>query len=694
LAYIDQAETEAGIGMTEEELQTTVRSYITDAIQYIDDDISPIRAESTKYYKGDPFGNEVDGRSQVVSRDVRDSVQAVLPSMMRVFFGSEKVVEFVPRSGEDIAMAEQATDYLNYVIQQDNEAVAIFYSVFKDALMNKGGFVKWWWDDSIEVHTHTFENLDEGALGLILQEDGVEAVSVEARPAPGVNEQQAQMMQAQGMPVPQIYDVEIKRQRKRNRVKIETMPPEEFLVDAAATSLDDATIVGHRTMATVSSLVALGYDRKMLEEHLSDEVAFTGTDEYWARYNDRASMSPLSAYERRRVLYVEAWCYIDYDGDGIAELRRICTVGDGYKVVNNESADEIPFAMFACDPEPHVFFGSDLADLTKDIQKIKSAVLRGMLDSLSFALYPRTGVVEGMVDIDDVLNPEVGSIIRMRQPGMVQQLDVPFLGKEAFPMVSYLDDMKESRTGQTAASQGLDPDVLQSTTRAAVTATIRGAEQHLEMMARLFAENGFKRLFKGLLRLIITHQDRERVVRLRNEWVPVDPRVWDSSMDCTVNVGLGSGMTDERLAVLNQVVARQTEALEKLGPDNPLVGLGNIRNTLAKMLEISGYKDTDQFFKPLPVDWTPPPPEPPPPTPEELLAQAQMADIQARTSIDQQKLALDSQKLELDAVKQQQLDDRETARISGDLALREFNLEETFQSKVDLEILKKSLEDE
>jgi hypothetical protein len=420
---------------------------------------------------------------------------------------------------------------------------------------------------------------------------------------------------------------------------------------------------------------------------LSDEVAFTGTDEYWARYNDRTSNSPLSAYERRRVLYVEAWCYVDYDGDGIAELRRVCTIGDGYKVVNNEPADEIPFAMFACDPEPHVFFGSDLADLTKDIQRIKSAVLRGMLDSLSFALYPRTGVVEGMVDIDDVLNPEVGSIIRMRQPGMVQQLDVPFLGKEAFPMVAYLDDMKESRTGQTAASQGLDPDVLQSTTRAAVTATIRGAEQHLEMMARLFAEDGFKRLFKGLLRLIITHQDRERVVRLRNEWVPVDPRVWDSSMDCTVNVGLGSGMTDERLAVLNQVVARQTEALEKLGPDNPLVGLGNIRNTLAKMLEISGYKDTDQFFKPLPIDWQPPPPEPPPPTPEELLAQAQMADIQARTAIDQQKL-------EVDVMKARQLDERESVRIAGDIAIREFQAEEKFDNEVDLEILKKRLEDD
>lgn len=169
-----------------------------------------------------------------------------------------------------------------------------------------------------------------------------------------------------------------------------------------------------------------------------------------------------------------------------------------------------------------------------------------MLDSLAFALYPRTGVVEGMVDIDDVLNPEVGSVIRMRQPGMVQQLDVPFLGKEAFPMVQYLDQMKTERTGQSAASQGLDPDVLQSTTRAGVMATIKGAEQHTEMIARLFAEMGFKPLFKGLLKLIIEHQDQERMVRLRNEWVPVDPRVWDATMDVSVNVGMGAGQVDEK----------------------------------------------------------------------------------------------------------------------------------------------------
>ena len=683
MAYIDEAETEAGVGMDEDELQTVVSAYISDAIQYIDDDISPVRAESTRYYRGDPFGNEVEGRSQVVSRDVRDSVQAVLPSMMRVFFGSEKVVEFVPRTESDVAMAEQATDYLNYILRQDNDAISIFYSVFKDALMNKGGFVKWWWDDSVEVHTHSFEGLDEGSLGLLLEEDGVEAVSVESVPAPGITDEQIAMMEAQGMPVPQIYNVEIKRRRKKNQVRVETMPPEEFFVDAAATSLDDAMVVGHRTMSTVSDLVALGYDRDMLEEYLSDEFAFTDSDEYLARYAGTEIPDPVSAYERRRVLYVEAWCYVDYDGDGIAELRRVCTVGNNYTVVNNEPADTIPFTMFSCDPEPHVFFGSDIADMTKDIQRVKSAVLRGMLDSLSFALYPRTGVVEGMVDIDDVLNPEVGSIIRMRQPGMVQQLNVPFLGKEAFPMMQYLDAMKESRTGQTAASQGLDPDVLQSTTRAAVTATIKGAEQHLEMMARLFADS-FKRMFKGMLRLVVTHQDRERMVRLRDQWVPIDPRVWDSTMDCSVNVGLGSGATDERLMVLNQVASRQQEAMEKLGPNNPLVGLGQIRNTLAKMLEISGYPDSTQFFKQIPLDYQPPPPPPPKPSPEELLAQAQMADIQARTAIDQQKL-------QLDAMKQQQLDERESARIAGDLAIREFQAEEKFQNDVDMEVLKANL---
>ena len=266
---------------------------------------------------------------------------------------------------------------------------------------------------------------------------------------------------------------------------------------------------------------------------------------------------------------------------------------------------------------------------------------------------------------------------------MVQQLNVPFLGREAFPMMEYLDGMKASRTGVSGASQGLDPDVLQSTTRAAVSATMRGAEQRLEMIARLFAETGFKPLFKGLLRLIIENQDQERMVRLRNQWTPIDPRVWDATMDVSTNVGLGSGMTDERLATLAQVAAKQQEIMQQMGPNNPLVGLGQIRNTLAKMLEINGFKDSNQFFNPLPIDYQPPPPPPPQPTPQEQLMQVQMADIQARTAIDQQKLQLDATKAEM-------LNERETTRIAGDLALRE----KKFEDDVDLEIVRGAIKEE
>ena len=184
-----------------------------------------------------------------------------------------------------------------------------------------------------------------------------------------------------------------------------------------------------------------------------------------------------------------------------------------------------------------------------------------------------------------------------------------------------------------------------------MNATVKGAEQRLELMARMFA-SGFKRMMRGILKVVITHQDRERMIRLRNEWVPVDPRVWDSNMDCTVNVGLGQ-----------------------------------FRNTLAKMLEVSGYADTNQFFKPVPFDYEPPQSEEPAkPTPEEMLLQAQMTDIQVRAQIEEQKI-------QLATVKQQQLDERESARIAGDLAIREFQAEEKFQNDVDLELLKASLQD-
>jgi hypothetical protein len=292
----------------------------------------------------------------------------------------------------------------------------------------------------------------------------------------------------------------------------------------------------------------------------------------------------------RKVLYVENYIRVDYDGDGIAELRKICTAGDGNKILNNEPIDMAPFATFCPDPEPHDFFGISVADTVMDIQRIKSVIMRNTLDSLAMSIHPRVAVTEGMVNLDDVMNTEVGSIIRQRQAGQVQPLSMPFVGREAFPVLQYMDQVKEARTGISKASQGLDANVLQSTTASAVAATVSAAQQHIELIARVFAETGMKDLFKIVLHLITTHQDAPRMVRLRNEFVPIDPRVWNSNMDVSINVALGRGTDAERMMMLRQIGEMQKDAMKTMGPQNPLTDITKLSNTLKAMTELAGFQ--------------------------------------------------------------------------------------------------------
>lgn len=615
-------------------LSVILRAEIEDAVDFIETDIGQERAESTKYYRGEKLGNEEDGRSQVVSRDVRDAVQSILPSLIRVFFGSDRAVEYVPANEEDVPMAEQATDYVNHVIQQDNPGFSVFYSAFKDALYNKVGVIKYWHDESVEVTYHHFTGLNDVALGALVNEPGVEVIGLES----GINE------------AGQVHDVRIRRVRRTPRIRIQAVPPEEFLIDRRARSLDEARYVGHRTYMAKADLVALGYPESLVDEHLGDQDAFTDSEEVYERHRYTIDPNTKNPWERR-ALYVESYMRVDVDGDGIAELRRFCTLGEGYEIVNGdglgEPVSDIGFAAFCPDPEPHLFIGQDIADQTKDLQRINTAVWRNTLDSLAMSIFPRTAFVEGMVNQDDVMNTEIGAAIRMRQPGMVTPFALPFVGAPALDLLDRLKAMKDERVG--VHNLALEADALQSTTKAAVNAQVDAARQRLELIARVFAETGMKRLFRGLLKLVTTHQDQPRMVRLRNTWVQVDPRVWNANMDVTVNVGLGHGLVEDRMMVLRETLAAQKEALQLLGPSNPLVGLGQVRNTLARLLELSGYKDTAQFWNPLPVNWSPPP-QPPKPDAAELLAQAEMAKIQADMQVDAAKLELERDKLFADVL--------------------------------------------
>lgn len=662
-----QGEMEGDEVMSEEQLQGVISAEIYDAISFIDDDIGGNRALATEYYYGQPFGDEDEGRSQVVSMDVRDTVQGILPSLMRIFFGPERVVEFTPQGPEDVQNAEQATDYVDFIFKRDNPGFKILHSAFKDALVRKCGIIKYWWDESVEVKAESFSMLDEQSMMMLTENPDVEISAVREYPVPGTEP----MNEAQGImtPPPMMYDVEIKRRIKTGKVKIEALPPEEFLIDRRAKSIDEATFVGHRTMKTVSDLVAMGYDYDEMVEVAGNGNDFDNNQEYQAR-NPFAVISTANNGDpsSKSVLYIEGYLKVDFDGDGIAEMRRICTVGTGNKVLRNEIVDDRQFADFCPDPEPHTFFGMCPADVVMDIQRIKSNVQRGILDSLAQSIHPRTAVVEGQANIDDVLNTEVGAIIRMRAPGMVQPFTTPFVGQAAFPMLEYLDDIKQTRTGISKAAAGLDADALQSTTKAAVSATVNAAHQHIEMIARIFAETGLRKLFTGILKLVVENQDRARMVRLRNTFVPIDPRSWDSNMDVTVNVGVGDGTIEDRINILNQVAMRQEMLIEKTGPNNPVVTVPQYTNTLTKMLQLAGIKDSQNYFNQLPADFQMPQPEAPKPTPEEVLAQVQAQAIQA----DIQKKAAE---LDLERQKMIMSDDRERDRIEQDGILRRYELE-------------------
>ena len=653
--------------MSEEQLQGVISAEIYDAISFIDDDIGGNRALATEYYYGQLFGDEEEGRSQVVSMDVRDTVQGILPSLMRIFFGPERVVEFAPQGPEDVQNAEQATDYVDFIFKRDNPGFKILHSAFKDALVRKCGIVKYWWDESVEVKAESFSMLDEQTMMFLTQDPDIEISAVREYPIPGMAEQNL----AQGImtPPPMMYDVEIKRRIKTGKVKIEALPPEEFLIDRRAKSIDEATFVGHRAMKTVSDLVAMGYDYDEMVEVAGNGNDFDNNEEYQAR-NPFAVISTANNGDpsSKSVLYIEGYLKVDFDGDGIAEMRRICTVGTGNKVIRNEIVDGRQFADFCPDPEPHTFFGMCPADVVMDIQRIKSNVQRGILDSLAQSIHPRTAIVEGQANMEDVLNTEVGAVIRMRAPGMVQPFTTPFVGQAAFPMLDYLDDIKQTRTGISKAASGLDADALQSTTKAAVSATVNAAHQHIEMIARTFAETGLRKLFTGILKLVIENQDKARMIRLRNTFVPIDPRSWDANMDVIVNVGVGDGTIEDRINILSQVAMRQEMLIKETGPNNPIVSLPQYTNTLTKMLQLAGIKDSQNYFNQLPVEFQLPEPPPPKLSPEEVLAQVQAQSIQADIEKKAAELDLQRQKMIMD-------DDRERDRIEQDGILRRYELE-------------------
>jgi len=666
--------------MDEDELQGIVGKEIDDAIDFIDNWISPVRATATQYYRGEPFGDEEEGRSQVVSMDVRDTVQAIMPSLMRIFHGSDRTVEFAPNGPEDVAAAEQATAYVNFIMNRDNDGFLVTHSAFKDALVRKVGVIKAYWDDQTKFETHDLSGIDDAGLAAIAADPAAE---IEVVASEAMGEPQIDPMTGQLIPPPMVHSIRVTYVHPDGRVKIEAVPPEEFLISREAKSVDEADFVAHRRIVTVSELVAMGYEYDDVADLSSAHDDMNTNVERYTRNSALTNeMNERNDPAMKKVLYVESYIRVDYDNDGIAELRKICTAGDGKKILANEPCAVAPFATFCPDPEPHDFFGMSVADTVADIQRIKSSIMRNTLDSLAMSIHPRVAIVEGMVNVDDVMNTETGAIIRQRAAGQVQPMTMPFVGQQAFPVLQYMDEVKEARTGISKASAGLDAGALQSSTASAVQATVSAAQQHIELIARIFAETGMKRLYKLILDIVTTHQDRERMVRLSNAFVPIDPRVWNTNMDVVINVALGRGTDQERMMMLRQIGEMQKEAMSTMGQQNPLTDMSKLANTLKAMTELAGFKDASQFWND-PAQFQPPPDANKPDINEQLI-QVQIQQIQA----DIQKKAAE---LQLELQKAQMIDDRERDKLEADLYVKAEEMKAKYGTQLNVEQIRAKL---
>jgi hypothetical protein len=643
--------------LSEQELKAIINKEITNSQSFLGGELSEQRQKSLEYYLGDKLGTEIDGRSQVVSTDVSDTIETILPNLLRIFTASDQVVKCEPVNSEDIKLADQVTNYINYIFYKDNPGFEILYTWFKDALLEKNGIVKIYWDDSQTIEQETYENLNQEEYALLMQSDNVELVSKEEfvdekavkeiQKLQAIAEQQGETLEVE---VPKLCNAIIKRYSGFGKIKIENIPPEEFLIKSDAKSIEDSNFVAHKVYKTRSDLIQMGYDKDVVDSLVASKDEVYNSEEL-ARFNGLADAPRDDATDSstEEVEVYECYIKLDFDNDGISELRKVIVAGsNSYEVLENMPCDFNPFCSLTPIPMPHRFFGRSVSELVEDVQLVKSTVMRQLLDNMYLTNNNRVAVMDGMVNLDDLLTSRPGGIVRTKQPP--QQVMFPMqsqaISQQAFPLLEYLDTVRESRTGVTRYSQGLDADSLNKTATG-VNTLMSQTQMRMELIARIFSETGVKQLFRRIFELSVKYQDKERIINLNNEFVPVRPTEWKNRYNISITVGLGSGSKEQQLIIMNNVLEKQIQAWQlQGGREYPMVSLKNIYNSLAKIIENAGLKNVENYFTNPEVGMsmmTPPPP--PPITPIEKI---EMTRIDAENKRKQADLELQMKKLQSD----------------------------------------------
>jgi hypothetical protein len=594
--------------MKRDELKALVRTEIEAAFGATSGDISKEIAAGLDRYYGEPLGNEEDGQSKVVATTTRDAIGWQMPSLMRIFTSTDKAVVFDPVDPNDEKAAEQETDIVNHVFYKENDGYLILHDSLKDGLLSKNAIAKVWWDDTPDLEREEYEGLSDIELQTLLMDD-VDPIE---------HTQNGEF-----------HDITVQRMKSRGSARIEVLPIEEFLISKDATSIcpSKARFTCHKTRKTRSDLIQMGFSKKKVNAL----AAWHGQDDTEvgiARHNkdDEWNIDDAAHESMREIEVHECYYRVDFDGDGIAELRQITLAGN--EVLVNEAVDRVPFVSWTPNMLPHKFFGMSTADETIELDEINTALLRGVLNNTYQANTGRTAVQEGMVNLDDLVTNRPNGVVRTLGPPGQTIVPLPYnpLPQQTFQVMEMMDQVRKERTGVSQETMGLEANVLAHGRTGVINQSFDASQMKLELIARNYAEVFLKTLFLELHGILQKHQDKAKWIKLRGEWIEVDPSEWKTRRNMTVTVGLGTGNKDKQLAGIGQIMAAQKTMAES---GYRGVQDANIHNAATKLVEFAGLKNAEMYF----TDTSTLPPPEPQPDPQMELAKAQLQLTQAQIQV-------------------------------------------------------------
>ena len=678
--------------LTDDEIQNTITTSVREAVDFVETEVAPDRIKSQKYFDGKSAVDFEEGRSRVVATKVRDTIRAIKPALMRVFLQSDKPVEFIPNTPQAVMGADQATKYAKYVFERNN-GFRILSDVFHDALIKKVGVAKVYYDEVQHVEIDEYSDLTPEQLAFIENDPESEVLSQEETI---IAEAVIDEMGIEIQPRMASYNLRVARTSTKGQIKIQSVAPEDFFVDRMAVSVDDCYVCGHTSEARVGDLVAMGFDFETVYNLAGASDGTVDDEEEMARrgWDDTDDDENAADPSMRKVQFTEAYMKMDIEGTGVPRLYKFICAGNDYEILDYELCDYIPFAIFEVDPEPHTFFGRSLAEIVIEDQDAATSLLRGLLDGLAMANNPRVMAVQNLVNMDDLLNNEIGGVVRVKDINALREFSIGGGASAALPALQFYDESIRAKTGVTGAAMGMDADALQSQTAAGVNAAVQAASAVSELIARNLAEGGMRQMFRLISQIARANPNPNEMMRLDGQFVPVDPRSWTNDLDLVTNVGLGNNRREDRIAALQMTMQTQMQIWQAYGPTNGIVTMTGIRNTLADILGMAGIHNADRYYNPMNPQTEQmlmmqaaqaaqgDPSQQQPSDPNAAFLQAEQMKMSARVQADMAKTQLDAQRLQME-------DDLKRDQMAQDLALKAAELLAKTGIQLDLNAIKR-----